>query len=651
MRAVATVLAALLLVAAAEAREVGFPLVVDHALLRATLAAQLGEESDGSAVMWGARGGCRSLVLRDLRVGPAAGRLRVTARGAARLGFRFLGFCFAPLSWKGTVESSARPELGQDWRLRLRDVESNVYDAAGRRAVVASWLWDVIRDHFERDLAVFTFDLAPPLEEVKELVRASAAPAQARPVLDALATLRAGDVEVDDRGVEVRVALDVAEGDVPPPATEPLLAPEELARWQERLESWDGFLVFVVKDLGVVDADPRVRDQLFDVLLAGRQRLLDALVSGPATGIDPMRQLFLDTWERLRGVVRESATHGGTQDRLLRYVSFVAAGDALAALDAALGLEVSSDGLRRLARVLEPAYAGDPLAYTEAPDPTLRELFDFHEPAPGDGPPEPPPGESGWLGPPAAWAGSPADGTGGSVRRLDRWVPSREDLPEYRDAVGVLLARVAERTAGANAVEQRFVGLYAALVPAVAWQESCWRQFVQRDGQVTYLLSRTGDVGLMQVNRRVWRGFFDLSKLEWDIDYNAGAGAEILAHFLTRYGAREAGERLENAARATYAAYNGGPDAYRRYRLQRVPHAQRAIDRAFWEKYQAMAAGRALDFVLCVERWGLPAPERLSSVPTPSMPKCSIRSRSSAAIAWISRRHASIASRPRASLV
>src|SRR6266404_259094 len=245
----------------------------------------------------------------------------------------------------------------------------------------------------------------------------------------------------------------------------------------------------------------------------------------------------------------------------------------------------------------------------------------------------------------------PPDELGTLARRLDRWLPRADEFPAYRDAVGRLLALVAGRTAGANAVEARFEHLYGVLVPAVAWQESCWRQFVERDGQVTYLLSKSGDVGIMQVNRRVWRGFFDLAKLEWDITYNAGAGAEILAQLLTRYGAREASGRLENAARATYAAYNGGPEAYRRYRLARVPRGQRAVDRAFWEKYQAVAAGRALDFVLCVERWSAPGRERLSSTPGASIPKCSISSRSSPATASISRRHASIASRPRASFV
>src|SRR5207249_2194446 len=82
---------------------------------------------------------------------------------------------------------------------------------------------------------------------------------------------------------------------------------------------------FVVKNLGVADADPRLRDELLDLLLAGRYRLLDALAGGPVAGVDPVRQLFLDAWERLRGVVRESVAHGGPQDRLVRYASFVAA--------------------------------------------------------------------------------------------------------------------------------------------------------------------------------------------------------------------------------------------------------------------------------------------------------------------------------------
>jgi len=658
MRILLGAVAALLLARPAVADPVIFPLVVDYPLLAAALARQMRAETDGTAVLWGTRGGCRYLTLRDLHLEPADGRVRLSARGEARVGFRFIGFCLAPVSWHGRVETLATPELGADWRLRLRDLDSSLTDEEGRRSVVASRLWDVVKDRVEDQWRDFTFDLGPPVDDAKALLAAAAEPERARPVLAALESLRPVGVEPTDRGIEARIAIDLPPAEPTVTVPEPALEPMEVERWQAALESWDGFLVFVIKDIGALDADEHVRDELLAILLDSRQQLIAALATGPQAGVDPVRQIFLDTWERLRGVVREVALHGVLKDRALRYVAFLGAGDALAALDSAgpsLGLEISADGLRRLARVLEPDYSGDPLAYSETPDEGLRELFHFHDPGAIVPPAEPSPPDTSWwwLGPRAAWAdAAPTDELAALSHRLDRWVPRPDELEGYRDAVGRLLAAVADGTANRNGIDARFSTLYHHLVPATAWQESCWRQFVERGGRATFLLSSTGDVGIMQVNRRVWRGFFDLNRLQWDIAYNAGAGAEILAQLLTRYGAREAGERIENAARATYAAYNGGPDAYRRYRLGRVPRRLRAVDRAFWEKYQAMAEGRALDFVLCIENWGkTPSSARLSTGVVGSTPKCCISSRRSSATVTISARHASIASRPRASFV
>jgi hypothetical protein len=247
------------------------------------------------------------------------------------------------------------------------------------------------------------------------------------------------------------------------------------------------------------------------------------------------------------------------------------------------------------------------LVAADRPDPALRDLFGFHDPAslPDDGA-RPPPvedpattePESWWrLGPRAAYASVPDDlVTVG--KRLDRWVPPPGELETYRQLVERLLGLVAAREG--RDVERRFATLYGHLVRAVAWQESCWRQFVERNGKVTYVASPTGDLGLMQVNWRVWRGFFDLEKLRWDIVYNAGAGAEILAQLLVRYGVKESTERFENAAYSTYSAYNGGPSAYRRYRQPKVARRLRIIDQAFRPKFDAMAAGRAGADVLCL---------------------------------------------------
>jgi len=655
----AVLLGVLLCASTVRAAEVSFTLTVDYEILGRALRDALEADRGGEAVLWGTRTGCRSLVLRDIGIEPGEGRVRVVARGTARLGFGFLGFCLAPVSWNGYLASLATPEVSGDWpaavsRSRFAPLRRRAAaDGSGEPPLGAG------KGRLEDRLEAFRFDLAPPIDEAVALIRASAPPEHLEPVLAALRTFHPRGVAADAAGVKVQVAVDLP----PPPPAIPVpeapLTPEELQRWQAALESWDAFLVFVIKDLGLSGRDPTVRNELFDLLLTSRYELLAALAGEPQPGVDPVRRLFLHAWDRLHDVVRRAALGGGLEGRALRYATFLAAGDALAAVDAAgpsLGLEISADGLRRLARVLEPEFAGDPLAYSEEPDPALRELFEFHEPnaAPAlDAEPAAPPSAWWWPGPRAAHAADlPPPGTlAALVRRLDRWVPDNHELSEYRDAVDRLLDHVAAEARQRNALDARVADTFPHLVKAVAWQESCWRQFVRRGGKVTYLLSPTGDVGLMQVNRRVWRGFFDLRKLQWDIAYNGGVGAEILAQLLMRYGLKEADERLGNAARATYAAYNGGPSAYRRYRLARVPRAQRAIDRAFWEKYQAMAAGQALDFVLCAERWGRPQPTQLSTAPPGSTPKCCISSRSWRATSAIASRHLSIASRPRASFV
>jgi soluble lytic murein transglycosylase-like protein len=336
--------------------------------------------------------------------------------------------------------------------------------------------------------------------------------------------------------------------------------------------------------------------------------VVSVLGRGPEPGVDPVRPLFFSLWERLRSIVRRVASKGGDDARALRYVVFLAAGDALTAIEAAApaaGLDFSADGLRRLARSLAPSYAGDPLEYTDAPDPRLQEIFRLRDP---DGPPRrvrPKPAGAPrswmdrWFAPPLAHADE-ADEWRELSDRLERWVPTTSELAQYREIVDRLLTLAAERSFDGEVVGQRYEALFEHLVKAVAWQESCWRQFVRSRGGIVPIESSTGDVGMMQINVRVWRGFFNPVKLRWNAGYNAGAGTEILWQLLGRYGIREGREQLSDAARSSYSAYHGGPRRYRRYRTPDAPPQMQLIDRAFWEKYQAVSGGQAGDRVLCM---------------------------------------------------
>ena len=368
-----------------------------------------------------------------------------------------------------------------------------------------------------------------------------------------------------------------------------------------------------------------LRQELLELLLDARHELVAALAEPAPAGDDPVRALFRAPG---RGSRRSSAQVDGElpAEGALRYLAFVAAGDALAALDAAapaFGLELSSDGLRRLARTLAPSAPGDPLARSDAVDPELREIFGFGPPLPLPAPREPTPEavtrrarpsrrrtrggaelgaaaaasaarSPGCSSPPRTRRRIPGRGSRRSRRRLNRWAPSRDDFRDYLPLAGRLLRGVAGDVQHEGALAAPYRDLYSPLLLAAGWQESCWRQYVRRAGRLVPLRSSTGDVGLMQVNERVWRGFYSVQALRSDVAYNARAGGEILLHYLRDF-ALARGEAknggLEALARATYAMYNGGPSALRRWRDPGAPAALRAVDAAFLRKYRAIRAG------------------------------------------------------------
>jgi hypothetical protein len=189
--------------------------------------------------------------------------------------------------------------------------------------------------------------------------------------------------------------------------------------------------------------------------------------------------------------------------------------------------------------------------------------------------------------------------------RLRRAVVNESNVDRYTRDLEALLDAAAASEIADERPDPALQSTYRVMVKAAAWQESCWRQFVLARGRVRYLESSSHDIGLMQVNRYVWRGFYSITHLEWDIAYNAGAGSQILARLMIR-AANKAGRAgdLDAFARSAYAGYNGGPDELNRWRRADEPDEKRSIDEAFWEKYRALKAGQSLNILKCEAEWG-----------------------------------------------
>lgn len=600
----------------AHARELRVPILFDHSLLRQRLVQQVYTEPGESMHAWQDEDDCNALVLSEPRLATVDGRLTVTSKAQARAATPILGWCLFSLEWSGTLEVLEKPVIDPHSPIvRFEVVDSNIFDAQGDKGI-AGKLWDLAKDTVAPRLAGVTFDLRGALHELGEMLTAVLPQDDAawtRAVADSVRLTSIGAEEGGVRGVlafEVPPRAPAPDSALPREVgAEPALTAEELARWERSWQQWDAFFTYVIKRVAV-DADPAraadARAELFAVLVDARLDLLDALAPTAPGQPDPVRGLFVKSWERLTPVLRELSPALPGQAGL-KYLSFIAAGDALRALDE-LGedspLDLSADGLRRMARIVGPQDEGDPLVYTTEIDPQLRELFGFGAPIepPDDYPEESPVARLLELLVGSAWA---ADGPDSALgKKLHRWVPSPEDVGQYLPVMRELLTQIGARTLDAAKLDRPFAQVYERAVLATAWQESCWRQWVKENGRVQTIQSAVGSVGLMQINKNVWRGVYDLKGLTDDVAYNARAGAEILIHYLRDYALKK-GEHsvtgnVDNLARSTYAIYNGGPGHLRRYRDPKERADLEKIDALFWAKYQAVKAGRELDVARCL---------------------------------------------------
>ncbi len=605
--------------AAARAADIHIPIHLEHAFLQQVLLSTVFTEPGSSVNVLREGTGCSFLQLSSPRVDSVGVRLHVLANGHARIGKKIGQSCVSAAEWKGTVDvlEEVRVDPGGP-TLSFRVTDAKLHgDKPDGSTVSTLDRW--IKQYFDPRLETVTVDLKPAMTELEELVPA-VLPREEKEVTESIIeSFRVEGAEADDTGVVTHLRLELPDRPAPaatasapaaagrgaddddadgasPPA--PALSADDLARWDAAWQRWDSFLTFVAKHVANDAHSRELRDALLGVLVDSRQDVLEILAPSQGGGADPLRSLFTHTWDRLAPVLRTvSATMPGTD--ALRYASFISAGDALAAIDAMgpqIGFDITADGLRRLAHILTPQLAEDPLAYGEEVDPELRQAFGFGRPLLN---PAQPPAED------AATAAAPSEPTvkappteAETIARLNRWLPGRDELDDYLPMVRELLLRSADRAADSTELTPGLRDTFRTLVLATAWQESCWRQWSSdRGGSLQAVRSRAGAVGLMQVLERVWRGFYDLRALRTDIDYNVRAGTEILARYLTENSLPAASTARASSpdmlSRTTYAIYHGGPRrGTDRVENPRTPNRFRKIDNQFWSRYQAVKAGQ-----------------------------------------------------------
>lgn len=623
-KAAGTAILALMLFSASAARadDVTLPLTLDYPLLTALVMQSAFPGPDHAAVLLDEADGCRRVVLSNPVFKEASSQLTFEIHVFIRLGVTVLDSCFMPLEWEGTLVMQQEPVISDQWILSFVTRTSSVYNKERKPAKIAGLIWDFANPPILDYLRKITLDLKAPVGDIRSLLLPLFPPDDAQRADRFLKSMRPGRPEVTPAALRVPILAELEKVRREKPERV-ILTPEEKARFIESWETWDAFLVQAMTALGPKGLTSREQGLFLDTLLEMRYRFVRQLDREDQEK-DMVREEFVNAWNRLSPVFRAHLIEGSTRS-LLGYLAFLAGSDALVALDAlgpGLGIEISRDGLIRLARLLIQEKPVS-LAYSYALDQTLRETLGLGPPPIPSFPLEGAPDDEELRVPeedarreafslqriavvlegcvslfrrqtvPMAWA---QDGARQQWRdNVKSWiVPRRKKgllpyIARVRDLLCASLAQVLEK-GGRSQVDQ---GFFRTLVLATAWQESCFRQFVVKKGIVTYLRSYNGtSVGLMQINERVWRGLYAEHSLRWDIHYNAMAGCEILKLYLTKYALKrvpipeeDAGPGDSNTlAQAVYAMYSAGPRAIEGFLKRSQQGSFTRLDRRFHEK-------------------------------------------------------------------
>ena len=586
--------------------DVVLPITLDHKLLTSLLLRSSFPDADHSASILRTSGDCTYVRISEPQFSSAGKLLRLEMRLDIRVGTELVDTCLAPLEWHGYLELLQQPIFdSQAFSLSFRTVDSSLLTLSREPATIAGLLWEFAKPRVYEHLDRVRLDLAPPITELRTFL-APLFHEQAHKATQAmLDSLRGGRVVVGPEAVVVELLAEVEEVFQPKhDQSSVVINPEEREQLIQLWETWDAFLVRLLVTMATQPLLPEDRQVLIEVLLDTRYIFIAALDQKDIGG-DFVRLQFIQAWRQLAPVFRRQL-YSQPSENSLGYLAFFTAADALAVFDRmgpTLGIEISRQGLLRLAEMI--AGKGTTLPYSPEIDNQLRDLLQLpptdEDVDPFDIPDDKDiPAEESDVDPfsqvfdfffkPVYGAELP------TYDEILRWKAPGENLAEYMERVKAVLAAGSAAILSRGEIPQHFHGMFKRLIPALAWQESCFRQFVVKNNKLTYLLSyNQSSVGIMQVNERVWRGMYSRDRLRWDIRYNILAGCEIADLYLQKYVLKQSvwkkGADVDLLSRVVYAMYNGGPGQYKKFLAREQDGNHYQSDLLFFEKLQWIGKG------------------------------------------------------------
>lgn len=351
---VAISLASLLLVTAethADPRSI--PVQIDYSFIKNALISQVYKGNNHSAELWKDRHGCGHLTLSNPNLSGQQGQVRMLNEVDALVGTHLGGQCLILLQWNGVLETLQQPTLDASGAvLKFPVTHAQAFDQQGNRLNIEK-LQDLIKRFAEPRLAEVKIDLNDSRRNVDQTLNKFLPQNNVAEVHALLDSLKFNQVQAGEKGIKVKLQYDAANKRVEKTPA-PVLNSAEQQQWQTSWQQWDAFFSNAIKQASDKSKSPEIRETLTEILLDSRTAVQAGIKGQTNDGSDPVRVFFTDTWVRLAPILK---TLGDDLPGLqaLRYLTFLDATDVIHELEnigAPVGLEISSEGLRRLARMV-----------------------------------------------------------------------------------------------------------------------------------------------------------------------------------------------------------------------------------------------------------------------------------------------------------
>jgi len=573
----------------ALAETVHIPLKIDFPLLHKLVINQLFTDKEQSKEILQDPKGCSKITLSDPKLSESNHHLQINTRIKAHLAIKAAENCVPLLDWNGHAQITTLPIVKKENNrvIYLQVLDSQLF-GQDNKLITSGPLWDKAKQHIHPFFDQFQYDLEPSIDELKQFLPLFLAK-QPRTQLDkSLNSLHLNSIQVTAKGIKSQLTLDI-ETIAQSTQHQQVLSPQEKLQWEKKWQSMDALLTKTIKYFASATELKELKLALFDILMDARYQLQNALHEDQTN--DPVKHWFIDSWSKLIPIIQQISEENPRLSSVA-LMSAITANDALQALNKlgpTFGLDISVDGLRRLARLLNNSDI-DPLKYDKKLDPQLIQLFQFTIEKTDN-----PQSRLDFL---------PISSAQAEDLSPNNWLQTPQNLESYLFKTRKKLLKIADQSLEESSLTIQQQAVFKKLVMATAWQESCWRQYIVQNKKIVPLRSSTGDTGIMQVNEIIWRGFLNKQKLRWDIEYNIQAGSKILLDYMLRYAIKKNEQQqkggIDNLARSAYSTYNGGPAQVARYRTNNIAHRHKAVDNSFYKKYLSVKQGKELAVAKCL---------------------------------------------------